>query len=42
MQPMTYQYFDVPQIFENSNLGISFVAALCTQEEVDIFANPSI
>ena len=42
MQPMQYQYFDVPQIFAQTNLGCSFISALCAQKDVQIFSHESI
>lgn len=42
MQPMQYQYFDVPQIFGQNNHGVSFIAALCAQKDVKIFSHESI
>ena len=42
MQPMQYQYFDVPQIFSPTNHGYAFIGALCYQKDVHIFSHPSI
>ena len=42
MQPMKQIYFDVPQIFTQSSLGMYFIHALYLRSDVDIFKHESI
>ena len=42
MQPMKQIYFDVPQLFAQSSLGMYFIHALYLRNDVDIFKHESI
>ena len=42
MQPMKQILFDVPQLFEQSTLGMYFIHALNKQDDVNVFSHESI
>lgn len=42
MQPMEYVYFDMPQIFKDTQSGMDFMFALEHYDDIEIFSHPSI